>query len=369
MTDLRPGEYLSASRWESIASGANRSVGASAVRAVADMAQPIYGLAVNLRNAMFDRGWCKVHKLSRPVVSVGNLTAGGTGKTPMVIELCRRLQALGQRPAVLLRGYKGRGGDSDEAAVLRRELGSRVPVAVNADRVKGAQQVLKDTPAVTMFILDDGFQHRRVHRDVNLVLVNALCPFGYGHLLPRGLLREAPRALKRADAVIVTHADEVPPQRLGDLDSRVEQLSGRRPIGHTGHAWVAVRDREECEQPAETLRALTVIGVCGIGAPTSFLATLRRTAGKVISQHVFPDHHRYTSRELRTILSEASQAGAAVVLTEKDWVKWHPLLSAEALSLGRTAIYRPRLEMGWLDGAEATVKLLSQCLPNKTPAC
>lgn len=350
-------------RWESILSPHNRSLRASAVRAVASLLEPPYRLVVSLRNVSFDRGWRQPRKLPRPVISIGNLTAGGTGKTPMVIDLARKLQAVGYRPAVLLRGYKGHRTGSDEAAVLRSELGSQVPIGVNADRAKSAHAILETCPAVTLFLLDDGFQHRQIHRDVNIVLISATCPFGYNHVLPRGLLREDPEGLRRADAVIVTHADEISSQDRQDLDDRLKKLAGQGVLAHVAHRWVGLRDRHDASHPLEELRDCSAMGVCGIGDPASFLGALRRHAARLTAQHVFPDHHRYSAAEVTALLACARDAGAAVVLTEKDWVKWRALLPQAVAEGPLPPIYRPRLEIAWLDGAEATVKLLCQCLP------
>lgn len=190
-----------------ILSGEDRGAGAKLTRVALTAMEPAYRAAVALRNVAFDRGWRTPRDLGRPTISVGNLTVGGTGKTPMVVALCRKLIAMGHLPGVLLRGYKSHGGRSDEADELQTTLGSQVVVEADPDRVAAARRVLQKTPGTTVFVLDDGFQHRRAHRDLDIVLLDAARPFADGHVLPRGLLREPMQNLRRASAVIFTHAD------------------------------------------------------------------------------------------------------------------------------------------------------------------
>jgi len=322
-----------------------------------------YKAVVTARNIAFDRRWRRIQKLSSPVISVGNITIGGTGKTPMVAHLARRLQAWGANPAVLLRGYRGHSHaakhhTSDEAAMLSNQLGDAIPVVANPDRVRGAEAAMIINPRVNVFLLDDGFQHRTVHRDVDLVLVDATCPFGFNHLLPCGFLREPVHSLRRATAMIVTRADQ--PCPYPDLDDRIEQASGQRPIAHTAHRWEALRDASEQTHPLDVLSDANVVGMSGIANPAAFEHTLRQHAGTVIDTINMPDHHHYTRSQVESLLQNARQQGAnAVVTTEKDWVKWHPLLDLKQPHL---PVYRPDLQLSWLDGAQATDSLLRRCL-------
>ena len=216
--DIHPDRSTSAGRsherFLAVIDGSEQSLAASAARSGLALLEPSYTLAIAARNTLFDKHLRRTRHLLHPVISIGNLTTGGTGKTPMVIDLARRLRALGRRPAILTRGYKSTDGFSDEAAVMQLELGQDMPVEVNGDRAAGAAAVLARAPRTDVFLLDDGFQHRQIHRDLDIVLIDATCPFGYGHLLPRGLLREPKVNLARADAVIVTRADQSPPDRL-----------------------------------------------------------------------------------------------------------------------------------------------------------
>ncbi|MCG8511455.1 MAG: tetraacyldisaccharide 4'-kinase, partial [Rhodospirillales bacterium] len=208
---------------------------AAAARGGLALAEPVYRAVVSARNKRFDNGKRTIARLPRPVISVGNITTGGTGKTPMVIHLARLLHEAGHRPAVLLRGYKAdpeHPQASDEAAELTAALDGIAYVEANPNRVESARRVLDNHPNADVFLLDDGFQHRQVHRDLDMVLIDAMCPFGHDHLLPRGLLREPMKNLARADAVVVTRADQVEPGKLKEIDQRIVAMHGKPPIAH-----------------------------------------------------------------------------------------------------------------------------------------
>lgn len=350
--------------WESwhkpIVSRTDRSLTAGAVRAGLRVAELGYRAAIASRNICYEKGLCSKFDLPRPVVSVGNLTVGGTGKTPMVIELTRRLIAAGHHPAVLLRGYHASTLGSDEARELSCELGlgAAVPVGVGPDRVRTAARVLSQRPEVDVFVLDDGFQHRRVRRELDLVLIDATEPFGYGHLLPRGLLREPAANLRRADAVIVTRADQA--TDLAGLDARIERLCGGKPVAHVACRWEGFRDAEGGVHGEGFLADRVVVGVCGVGNPGAFERTLRQSARAVPACVAVPDHHDYNLVELKGLLGRACRLGAqAVVTTEKDWVKWEPLTRGEALGL---PVYRPVLRVKFLDGEAAVDSLLREAV-------
>jgi len=289
----------------------------------------------------------------------------------MVIELADRLRAMGHRPAVLLRGYEPSGLESkqgsDEAAVLRGALGEDVPVRPNPSRIEAAKAVRVERPDLTVFLLDDGFQHRRAARDLDLVLVDATRPFGHGRLLPRGLLREPCRALRRADAVVITRSDRVSKSELAGLTRRLTRLHGRLPIAACRHRWSGLRVGYS-DQPLDKLAERRVLGVSGLGNPADFEASLRAVVGKVVGCLTFDDHHPYTRADVRGVMNTALERGAAaVVTTEKDWVKWRRLAGGVKLPL---PVYRPRVQMAFIntsnnggDGAVALDALLRDVAP------
>jgi tetraacyldisaccharide 4'-kinase len=344
----------------SILSGEDRSLTAALLRGGLRAIAPLYGLAVQGRNSLFEVGVRRSIRLPRPVISVGNLTTGGTGKTPMVIDFAQRIVRAGGRPAILLRGYKAKSGLSDEADVLRSHLGSQVIVAPNPDRVAAAKRVLESAPSITAFILDDGFQHRRVKRDLDLLLISAADPFGLGYLLPRGFLREPLKNARRADAVIVTNAQGAFRAALPEIDDWVRRTTGRPPIAHVAHAWTGFVDALGQRHELEQLLNQKVAAATGIGNPASFRGSLVELGAEIVEHRRFADHHVYTAEDLHQVFEGARQHNAmAVVTTEKDWVKWRVLLGA-----GRTPlpIFRPLLQMEFLDGSDALDVLLARVL-------
>lgn len=343
----------------SVMRNTDRSLPADLARLGLEAAEPFYRLAVAARNRAFDWRWRAIHRLDRPVLSVGNLTTGGTGKTPMVIALTQRLQALGARPAVLLRGYKPGHTGSDEAQLLQAALGDAVPVEADADRVAGARRALQRRPDLTLFVLDDGFQHRQVARDLDLVLIDATTPFGGGNLLPRGFMREPASALRRAHAVILTRADQVSPERLELINANIVRRHGKPALAHAVHAWVELLDGMDQPVDPAALGDVPVAGVCGIGNPAAFKTDLARRFTHVTGLYELGDHQDITPAMAATVLDHSHRQGAkALLMTEKDWVKWrhlpplpHPM-----------PIYRPRLELRFVHGQDALDLLLRQFL-------
>ncbi|MEM6315058.1 MAG: tetraacyldisaccharide 4'-kinase [Planctomycetota bacterium] len=255
-----------------------------------------YGLAMRGRNALFDLGLRKQHRLPRPVISVGNLTTGGTGKTPVVAWLAGQLRAAGHVPGVLTRGYAARAGEvDDEVLELRRLLNDDELVEPNPNRIAGATTLLDRRPDVSVLLLDDGFQHRRVARDFDLVLLDATNPFGFGHVLPRGLLREPVNGLRRASAVLVTKCDRADPaDALARVPADLPHFTARQRL---------------------TVDAPTPFAAfCGLGNPDAFFNALP-TQPKLT--RTYPDHHRYTAADA----DDLRGLGLPLVCTRKDAVK------------------------------------------------
>ena len=305
-------------------SGQRRGLGATVVRgALRAMAAPYY-LACVARQTLYDYGVLLCRELDARVVSVGNITAGGTGKTPMVAWLGRWLMSRGVKFAILSRGYKARAdrdGTNDEALILRHHL-PNTPHLVGKDRFATGLRAIEEHDAEVL-ILDDGFQHLAVGRDLDIVLLDALMPFGYGHVLPRGLLREPLRALRRADVVVLTRCDVASRDAVRDLRRSVRELAGFVPIVEAFHRPVRFYAHATGQpRPLEWVRGRRVFAFSALGNPLAFPATLERLGAEVVHHEAFRDHHWYDEADLRRLADAARERGAeALVTTEKDAVK------------------------------------------------
>lgn len=288
----------------------------------------LFGALVRARRAAYDRRWLPIERAGVPVICAGNLSAGGTGKTPMVAWLVRELVARGFHPGILSRGYGAAAdGRNDEALLLERAHPS-VPHVQAPDRVAGARELV--TRGVDAIVLDDGFQHRRLARDLDLVLVDATRPWGLlaiegkapvRALLPRGLLREPPSSLARADALVITRSDALAPHALAELERELHALAPACPILLARHRAVRLVDERGAEHALERLRGAQVELVSAIGNPQALRASVESLGARVSAEQRFPDHHRYTREEA----SALNAGGALLVTTTKDAVKLAPL--------------------------------------------
>ncbi len=308
-------------RLERILNGDGGLAGALA-RPPLDVAAALYGRIVARRNRRFDRGGSAVRRVNAPVISVGNITTGGTGKTPMVIDVLARLRALGRKPAVVSRGYRAEPGKlADELRLIRRAL-PEAPCVANPDRVAGAAEALAAHGADAI-VLDDGFQHRRLGRDLDIVLIDATAPFGGGRLLPRGRLREPIDSLGRAHVVVLTRCDQVRAAALATIQDEVAQVAPqalRLRAVHRPARLETLSGEVAGALDAATGRAVYLLS--GIGNPQAFANTVSALDARVCGHARFADHHAYASAELRAACTAAAQAGAEQVwVTEKDAVK------------------------------------------------
>ena len=274
---------------------------------------------------LYRKGILKQHHLSRPVVSVGNMTVGGTGKTPLVIKIAQIYKQHKLKPVILMRGYMGRGiardpAQSDEAAMMRGIL-EDVPVLVGADRIKNAEDFLKNNQA-DVFILDDGFQHWRLARDLDIVAIDATDPFGNDRLLPRGILREPLKALLRADLLVLTKAD----LGEGHLDSIRQRLAATgcaQPVIETIHRPVRLTDlKTGGSRELRIIAGQRVCALCSLGAPAAFAATLTQLGAKIPKAFNFADHYVYNTTDIRGVLEYCRRNQVKIlVTTQKDAVK------------------------------------------------
>jgi tetraacyldisaccharide 4'-kinase len=344
-------------RFKRVMDGSDRSITAGMLRMGASCAEPIYSAIMRLRNAMYDARILPIHNLGRPTISVGNITTGGTGKTPAVRWLAANLKD--QRPCILLRGYKSTAaGLSDEQALL---AAGGMTVIADGDRRRGAILALRQHPETTVFILDDGMQHRRAARDFEIVLINAREPFGGGRVFPRGMLREPLSGLGRADAVVVTHSDEVDSAEIAKISGVIRKHNERAAIFRADHLIQELRSASGESMPLHSLAGKRYFAFCGLGSPESFFWRLETGGGACVGTRAFGDHFDYRERDVAEVAGEALSAGAEMlVVTEKDWVKISKMAGGISLP-----VWRAELSVRfWEDDGERLLKLVGPLLAN-----
>ena len=340
----------------------NRRLPAVAVRTALRPAGWLWRSITASRNALYDARLLPALPLSRPTLSVGNLTTGGTGKTPMVIDLVRRVRGHGHRPAVLHRGYGGGDRTSDEHLLYQACLDPEVPVVADPDRRAAATRTLAERPEITLFILDDGFQHRKVQRDLDLVLVDASVPLQEQRVLPAGFLREGSRGLRRADAVVLTHLEQIDDDAVPRLVRFIAPRAGDVPVIRARHVWRHLLRCDDGTLPISALAEARVVGACGIGNPGAFEAMVRHHAGATVAFHTFPDHHPVDHATAQSVLDAAHRLNAdTVIMTEKDWMKWRSVLPE--LNRHGLELLRPALAITFDEGEEDLDSLLRTRLP------
>lgn len=336
--------------------GETRGIAASAARLGLSVASVGYGLAARARGFAFDRGLKSVGRAGVPVVSVGNLTVGGTGKTPTVEWVARWYRDRDLRVTVLSRGYRRSGAVNDEAMVLETNLPD-VPHLQDPDRLKMAGVAVEELGA-EILVLDDGFQHRRLARDLDIVLLDALDPFGLGRLLPRGLLREPVGALRRAGVVMITRADLVGTSDLAAVRRRAERAAGPLSWVLARHAPRSLVGEGVEAEPVEGLRGKSVAAFCGIGNPAGFRKTVEPLVGRLAAFQTFPDHHNYSAADVAGLIAWAKASGADLALTtQKDFVK------LRVATLGAVPLRALGIGLEVLDGAEHLDRALASVRP------
>ncbi|OYP35157.1 tetraacyldisaccharide 4'-kinase [Rhodopirellula sp. MGV] len=308
--------------YRALMSGQQRGPVALLMRLGLRIGEAGYRVAIGFRNRRFDRQSDRVISLEVPVISVGNVTTGGTGKTPIVAYLARWYRDQGVRVAIVSRGYgRGDASENDEARELHQRLPD-VPHVQDPDRVAAARVTI-DELDTQLILMDDGFQHRRLGRDLDLVLIDVTCPFGFGHLLPRGLLREPLESLERADAVILTRCDQVSESAIDEVIKTVRKHVSNRPIVRSTHAASGLLTFPDQIDSVETLSGARVAVFCGIGNPDAFRHSVDATGAKVTSQKILPDHVDYDRSTVDEIVAWVRTLGKidALVCTQKDLVK------------------------------------------------
>ncbi|MDY7009744.1 MAG: tetraacyldisaccharide 4'-kinase [Planctomycetota bacterium] len=316
------------------------------------IASPYAGI-MRLRRWAYRRGIMKSYSVDAPVICIGNITVGGTGKTPMVAWVVESLKEAGRKPAILIRGYKAVGGRSDEAELLKRSTGA--PVIVNPDRLAGAQKAIAD--GADVLVMDDGFQHLRLRRDLDIVLIDATRPFNGEMCLPVGRLREPLTALRDTHVIVITRSDTVPAEILNNLRKRLAHLAPQASIHTAVHKPVKLIDEKGVELPPDALYGRKVCAFCGIGNPEGFFATLTEIGARIAEKVVFGDHISYGPSEIESITSAVDSSGAeTVVTTAKDRIKID-----NPASLPRP-LWTLEVQMRMAEGEQSLVDMLYQTL-------
>ena len=301
----------------------------------------LYGKIADARNTLYDRGVFGSHSLGAKTISIGNITVGGTGKTPLVAFVAEILAGNGEKVCILTRGYGRENQKSrvlvsddetiladvkragDEPLELAQKLLGKAMVIADADRVSAAKWAVEKF-GVTAFVLDDGFQHRRAKRNLDIVCVDATNPFGNGKLLPAGILREPLANLKRADAVVITRADFA--ENIEDLKFRISKLNPDSPIFLSENRISGLLALEEFHAKTQSTRSKTEeerrLAFCALGNPAAFFERLRRDGFDIAETKSFPDHHFYTQDDI-DVLEKQARANKvdAFMTTAKDAVK------------------------------------------------
>ncbi len=369
-------------------SGSETSLGAAILRSLLTVPEIIYSGAVRLRDFLYFKRLLKIYHVGALVFSVGNITTGGTGKTPFVIWLYKqithnsKLKTQNYKCAILTRGYKTRRASCvmrrvknerdtryairntliDEPAILTRNC-PQAEIIVNPDRVAGATLAINNFGA-DILIMDDGFQHRRLHRDLDIVMVDATCPFGYGRMLPAGLLREPISALKRADAAVITRCDQTAPNELNALEKTLLKQNANLTIARTIHAPTCAKTTNDEKINLENLKTNKVFAFCGIGNPQSFLKTIHAIGAKVVGSKIFNDHYQYTADCLDNIYTTARACGTDLILTtEKDWTKITPFDTLKEDKTPKLAYLA--IEVRFLAGEQKLIGLIEDVLASK----
>jgi tetraacyldisaccharide 4'-kinase len=383
---------FSPSDFRDLVSGRRRGPGAAALRGLLRVAETPYAWALRRRNRRYDTGAAPVHRVAVPVVSVGNLTLGGTGKTPLVHWLVRWFLDHGIAPGVVSRGYGARAGEmNDEAKELALHLPG-IPHVQDPDRVAGAQKAIEEF-GCQVLVLDDAFQHRRIGRDLDIVLLDALEPLGFGHVFPRGTLREPLEGIARADVLALSRADMLrgagtgvrphctKPQssetgcRTGiqgkletcltltanDIRRKVERYNRHAAWLELAHVPRSLVNASRAEQALESLADRRVAAFCGIGNPAGFWHTLAQCGYELAGVREFPDHHRYGPQDVDSLTTWARSLNvAAVVCTQKDLVK----LGVDRL--GEIPLWAVAIRLEVLVGREALEsRLIALAMPSQ----
>lgn len=307
---------------------------------------------------MYSFSVLRKRKVDAPVVSIGNITTGGTGKTPLVAWLSNYFTSRGIATAVLTRGYKLAGSDfADEPAMLAKAA-PKAKVVVNSDRFAGAQKAISEYEA-KLLIMDDGFQHRALKRDVDVVAIDATNPFGCDRLLPAGFLRESVRSLKRAHAVVITRINQSQPEKIEEIKSRISDINPDIVFASAVHKPVCAKLIKDERIGLDELAGKKLYAFCGIGNPDAFFQTLEELSLNIVGARVYNDHHRYTDTDIAAICQDGRYKQADMIITtQKDWIKT-ALLCIDKFDIPIAFL---SVELEFVSGREEIINLIESAM-------
>jgi len=286
----------------------------------------LFLIAVKARYFFYKIGIFRSVKLKKPVISVGNITWGGTGKTPLVESILNRFLNDGKRLALLTRGY-----GEDEDKVISQNIPG-VSVLRGKRRLVNALKAQEDS-SLDIFLMDDGFQHFRIKRDANIVTINATDPIGSGFLIPAGILREPLDSLKRADMVVITKSDLVDKERLSSIKSLIRGVASGIDIFEAIHEPVCFYTVSGDKEPIDFLNGKRACAISGLADNDSFFVTLKRLNVSVVSRLSYMDHHKYLGTDMDKIKEVVKNNNVDVIVTtEKDWIKLKSIIKPPSLN-------------------------------------
>jgi tetraacyldisaccharide 4'-kinase len=348
----------------------DHEIGYTWFASILSAASAVYGGAVKLRRTFYNRGVFKSKRLPCFIISIGNIAAGGTGKTPVTMYVSKIAEQWGYKPVIISRGYKGKaekhGGvvsdgrrllmtpeaAGDEPYMMAAKL-INVPVVVGKDRVQMGRLAIREfNPDV--FVLDDGFQHLRLQRDLDIVLLDCRQPFGNGHLLPRGILREPASSLLHADAIILTRSEGIRHKKILSLIQKIRSFAGEVPVYQAIYdpfIYKAVRGKNKKLGPEryrlESMAGRTIFAFSGLADNHQFRRTIEGMKCKLCGFMEFPDHYSYTQKDLENISAVARKnLSNSLVTTEKDYVRFaeNIELSVDLFVVGIEIVFGPDKE-------------------------
>lgn len=335
----------------------NASLPIRCLRPILRLASLPYWAAICVRNLAYRLGWRSTFRSPLTVISVGNLSVGGTGKTPTVAWLAQWLRERDWRVAILSRGYgQLDSGQNDEALELELQLPD-VPHLQHWDRVASAKLADEELD-MQVLLLDDGFQHRRLARDLDIVLIDASESKLALRLLPGGLLREPFSSLRRAQMVIFTRCDQASSAAIDQLRQRVLKYNPQIAIAHASHRPARIAVFPSAAVPLEELKGKRALAFCAIGSPNSFFATLASLGVAIVDQRCWPDHHAYSADDVQQLVAWTQQHPEVdwILCTRKDWVK------LQMAHIGRVRLGALVVELELTEGGAAFEQRLAEVI-------